>query len=326
MLQPYELTLGLPIEVANGVIADTADVWSILDASYHGDLDKIKTLAAKTPELLYAQYNYAPPIHFAVRERHIELVKYLLDKGAYDPAYKTYPFLDNLLSIASERGHDEIALLLKEYATDPSRIKYSRDNGAIHYKRTELEKEFEKAVDQNDLDRTSSILSTHPEFALDKTFFWSEGILLMPAKENHRAMIDLLISYGATIPNVLKWTQRYYFEHKEGSRYMMEKGMNPNTMSWQRVTILHDMAQKANIEKAELLLRYGAKLNMIDDEYQSTPLGIAARWGKLEMVKFLVSQGADIHKAGASWSKPLAWAKAKKHPEIEAFLSSLSTQ
>jgi ankyrin repeat protein len=28
------------------------------------------------------------PIHFAVREGHVELVKYLLDNGAHDPNYK----------------------------------------------------------------------------------------------------------------------------------------------------------------------------------------------------------------------------------------------
>jgi len=102
-------------------------------------------------------------------------------------------------------------------------------------------------------------------------------------------MIDLLTSYGATVPALLKWTQFYYFERLDGASYAMEKGMNPNTMSWQHVTILHDMAQKGFIEKAALLVDYGADINPIDEAYQSTPLGLAARWGHADMVKYLLS-------------------------------------
>jgi ankyrin repeat protein len=96
--------------------------------------------------------------------------------------------------------------------------------------------------------------------------------------------------------------------------------MDPNTKSWQEVTLLHDMAQKGNIPKAELLLKYGADLQAIDDEYSSTPLGMAARWGHIEMVELLLKQGADPNRAGASWATPLAWARKKGHNEIEALL------
>src|SRR5215212_8088772 len=99
----------------------------------------------------------------------------------------------------------------------------------------------------------------------DETYFWSEGILTMPAKDNHREMIELLMSYGAKVPDILKWTQFYYFERFDAAEYILQKGMNPNVMSWQRVTILHDMAQKGFLDKAELLIKYGADLNLIDD-------------------------------------------------------------
>ena len=96
--------------------------------------------------------------------------------------------------------------------------------------------------------------------------------------------------------------------------------MNPNTMSWQQVTVLHDMAQKGFIDKAALLIKYGANLNLTDDAYRSTPLGLAARWGQKEMSAYLLSKGADPNKAGAPWATPLAWAKKKGHIEIEKIL------
>src|SRR6266478_4526152 len=116
--------------------------------------------------------------------------------------------------------------------------------------------------------------------------------LIFGVKENNRNMIDLLMSHGAKVPDILKWAQFYYFERLDGATYMMEKGMNPNTMSCHHVTILHDMAQKGDIRKAELLIKHGAEMNAVDEEYQSTPLAMAVRWGHSEMVEYLLSEGA----------------------------------
>ncbi|MFC0514787.1 ankyrin repeat domain-containing protein [Mucilaginibacter angelicae] len=316
MIRPYEMSLGLPMEVADQVISTTDKVWEILLASRNGDLEKVKELRDECPELIYAQYNYTPPIHFAVREGHTDLVRYLLNQGAHEPGYKMYPFREPLDTIAEDRGYHEIAILLKDYAADPARKRYSGDNGRIFFERTNLQAEFEKVVDRNDVESTELILKEHPEFAKDETYFWGEGILLFAAKKNQRAMADLLLFYGAKVPEILKWVQFYYFERLDGATYMMEKGMNPNTMSWHHVTILHDMAQKGDLTKAELLLKYGAEINAIEEEYQSTPLGLAARWGHLPMVEYLLKQGADPNLAGADWSAPLAWAEKKGHDEI----------
>jgi len=326
MIQPNELKLELPVKLSNDVVSTTTKVWNILSASYKGDMDAVKRMAEDCPELIYAQYNYTPPIHFAVREGHIELVKYLLANGAHSPGYRFYPFQESLQTIANDRGFTEIAELLDQYSSDPARQKFRGDNGEILYNRTEPELEFQKVVDEENLERTEQILKKHPEFAKDETFFWGEGILVFAVKENNRKMIDLLMSYGAKVPDILKWTQFYYFERLDGATYIMEKGMNPNTISWQHVTILHDMAQKGFIDKADLLIKHGADINPVDEEYQSTPLGMAARWGHIEMVDYLLKQGADPNKSGAPWSTPLAWAKKKGHVGIEKMLRDSGAQ
>ena len=320
MIQPNELKLDLPMEVAKSVISTTSKVWNILYASYCGNLEMVKQLVGECPELIYAQYNYTPPVHLAVREGHLAVVEYLLSEGAYDPNYKTYPFGESLITIAEDRGHLDFVALLKEYGRNPVNQKFQGDNGEIHYVRTLAGRAFEEAVDKNDLSHVTEILKENSNLATDNTFFWGEGILMMPAKEGHFKMVDTLMEYGATVPKLLKWTQAYYFERYANAAYMMKKGMNPDTMSWHHVTILHDMAQKGNIPKAELLLKYGADINPIEEEYQSTPLGLAARWGHSEMVEFLLNQGADPYKSGASWSTPLSWATMKGHTEIERML------
>jgi uncharacterized protein len=320
MIQPDELKLELPVKLSNNVVSTTTKVWNILSAGYKGDMEAFKKMVDDCPELTYAQYNYTPPIHFAVREGHTELVKYLLANGAHNPGYKFYPFQESLETMASDRGFIEIAELLDQYSSDPFRQKFRGDNGEILYNRTEPELEFQQSVDEENFERTEQILKQHPGFANDETFFWGEGILLFAAKKNNRQMIDLLMRYGAKVPDILKWTQYYYFERLDGATYMLEKGMNPNTMSWQHVTILHDMAQKGFVDKAELLIKFGADINPVDEEYQSTPLGMAVRWGHTEMVKYLLKQGADLNKSGTPWSTPLAWAKKKGHSETEQIL------
>jgi ankyrin repeat protein len=311
------MKLNLPMKLSNDVVSTTTKVWNILVASRNGNLDEVKHLVKQCPELIYAQYNYTPPIHFAVREGHVELVKYLLDNGALAHKYRTYPFQDSLKTIAEDRNYNEIALLLDQYSNDPLKQKFKGDNGEIIYNRTDLQLEFQEAVDKGSLDKTEKILKEHPEFAKDETYFWGEGILVFAAKENNRQMADLLMSYGAKVPAILKWAQFYYFERLDGATYMMEKGMSPNTMSWHHVTLLHDMAQKGDIKKAELLIKHGADIDPVEEEYRSTPLGMAARWGHVEMVNYLLVKGADINKAGASWATPLACAKKKGHVEIE---------
>ena len=75
MIQPHEMKAERPMHITNKVESTTTEVWEILHASYEGDLDRVKALHQKEPALIYAQYNYTPPIHFAVREGHYHLVE-----------------------------------------------------------------------------------------------------------------------------------------------------------------------------------------------------------------------------------------------------------
>ena len=156
MKQPAEMKLNLPMKQSNNVGSTTDKVWDILVASKEGNLERVKELAKECPELVYAQYNYTPPIHFAVREGHIDLVKYLLSLGALDPAYIMYPFKDTLLTVAEERGYKEIEVMLRDYIAHPELCKYKGDNGEIEYNKTELQLEFQRAVDKGNLKKQKS--------------------------------------------------------------------------------------------------------------------------------------------------------------------------
>ena len=78
------------------------------------------------------------------------------------------------------------------------------------------------------------------------------------------------------------------------------------------------MAHEGNIEHAKLLLEFGADINAVDEEYRSTPLGLAARGGGMGIVRLLLDNGADPDAAGAT---PLAWARKRGDGTVAALLS-----
>ncbi len=316
MIQPVEMRKTLPITLHGGGVSTTTEVWEMLSASRDGDIDRVTRLLSQRPELCTCQYNYTHPLHFAVREGHLPLVRALLERGALDPGYKTYPFGDSLLTIAQDRGRDDIVELIQRAIASPGLTHKWVDVGVIDYEQDEEERRFDKALHKGDLEEAHRLLEDRPELARNEMSSWAEGALMMPAKNGNRAMLELLMDFGAQVPTLSKWARFYYFVHDDIAAFLLDHGMSARHMSWQGVTLLHDMAQAGDVTKARLLLAHGADIEAIDDEYRATPLGMAARWGRREMVAFLLERGADPNKAGATWSAPLAWARKKDHADI----------
>src|ERR1051325_4058742 len=91
------------------------DFWDLLEASREGDMAAVEGLVLKRPELVRREYNYTPPLHFAVREGHAAIVRFLLEHGA-EPNYRTHKFLDSLLTMVEDREYAELASLFREIA------------------------------------------------------------------------------------------------------------------------------------------------------------------------------------------------------------------
>src|SRR5216117_293368 len=103
-----------------------SDVWDAICAAATGDAEALRRLLARDPNLYRAGYWYTEPIHFAVREGHLEAVRVLLEAGA-DPAAVGLSG-ESLITAARDRGHEPVARLLEEAkarrrrtAPDPAR-------------------------------------------------------------------------------------------------------------------------------------------------------------------------------------------------------------
>jgi uncharacterized protein len=326
MIPLAEMRETRPMKLHGDVISTTTDVWSMLGASKEGNLERVKELAKHCPALLTCQYDYTAPLHLAVREGHLDLVRFFVEHGSLDPTYKTHPFLESLITVADDRGYDVIAHFLTESLEDPKLTRAWGDTGKIDHGMDEKHRRFQELVDKSMYDEVEKVLQVRPELAKNELAFWGEGILSGPAHGGDQRMLEILMRFGARVPDLSKWGERYYFKHYDIAVFLMEHGMNPNHMNWHHTTLLHDKAFRGDIQKVRLLLDYGANIDAVDEEFRSTPLGFAARWGRREIAGLLLERGADPNKAGALWATPLAWARKKGHVEIEADLLQAGAQ
>jgi len=540
LIRPVELSPGKRYKLPDGTDATTDDVFGMFVAAREGDAATVKRLIARVPALATVEYNYTPPIHFAVREGYRQIAELFLDRGA-DLAYRSYPFQESLLTFAEDRGHSEVAELLRtrlsrrfalapgmqaiiaaadkgdlaavetELARHPALVRAANETGdtPLHHAarnghlrivralvdaganvnamrgdgyrplhsalmpnwffqvplgiRTEIvdllvsrgaeytvfvaalrgDEEFlrnalardrglanfedtchhrvlsaavrrgdvamtrllldhgadpslpeegaprglslwiavndrqreiarlllehgadpnapvessgtpmtqaakdaeltemlrahggrqpssgrdrvARLVEAGKLEDAERLLRANPQWLHDDEAGWGDGILAGPAHDGRHDVIAMLMRLGARVPTVSKWAPYYYFKHEATAAFLLEHGMDPNHMNWHRFTLLHHMAAEGEAGKLRLLLDHGADIDAIDDEYRSTPLGVAARRGQAAMVELLLERGADPAAAGAPWATPLAWANKKGLRQIAEMLKAHS--
>jgi ankyrin repeat protein len=101
------------------------DLWDTITAAAGGDTPTLQRLLARDPSLSQAEYWYTQPIHFAVREGHIEAVQILLEAGG-DPEWNGYHD-GSLIEMARDRCHERIAQLLEEARNRRGRVAPAAD-------------------------------------------------------------------------------------------------------------------------------------------------------------------------------------------------------
>jgi ankyrin repeat protein len=330
-----------PSPQASAAIADVllqrGSDYSIVTALLRGDREFAIDALRRDPSLAnFEDTCHRRPISIAAHRDDVEMVKLLLDHGA-DP---------NLPEEGAPRGHAlwdaiyhkrrEMARLLVEHGADPNAMVESSGTPMMHARNDPelrelllahggredpgIRQRLEQLINDEDLAGVDRLLTEHPSLVTDNAAYWSEGLLAGPSNGGSREMLALLIRHGARVPKVTKWGRYYYFKHTETAAFLLDHGMDPNHMNWHYTTLLHHCAADGDLPKARLLIDHGADIDALDEEYRSTPLGMAARWGRTEMVGFLLERGADPTLAGASWAVPLAWARKKGHSEVEDYL------
>ncbi|WP_417898482.1 ankyrin repeat domain-containing protein [Bacillus haimaensis] len=233
-------------------------------------------------------------LHAAVSEKHQSIVKMLLDHGA-DPNAEVEAS-GNALYFATRNGHQELVDLL--YAA----------GGSLS---------LSAACTLGRMDLVGEILAVSPSEVNAGDF----GPLTQAISEGHADIVRLLLKVGVEL-NDSWYTSNYMtyairFSDEEIVKMLLDKGADPNLSNWLGVSYLHIAAMLGKVGMAKMLLEYGADLEKTDDEYGTTPLGWAAKYGQEDMVLFLLKNGAKpSSKRVQDWAKPIAWAERKGYAAI----------
>jgi ankyrin repeat protein len=108
----------------------TQSSWDTIVAASTGDSEMLRKLLERDSQLARASYWYAPAIHFAARGGHLDAVRLLLDAGA-DPEGNGLNDR-NLIEMARERGHEQVAQLLEQARERRGRVAPRAVNQPIH--------------------------------------------------------------------------------------------------------------------------------------------------------------------------------------------------
>jgi ankyrin repeat protein len=321
--------------------ADGRDIWDTIVAASAGDVATLRRLLERDPRLARAEYWYAPAVHFAAREGHVEAVRLLLEAGA-DPERNGLNDR-GLIEMVRERGHEPIAKMLEDARDRRGRVAAQPADHPIHRAAALGEADAVRALLDADaslvnlgsgraltplhcavlggsreavnllLDRGSNIHGRNPgdlqaiDFAI-----WGERRLSINGD-----IAQLLVSRGATYDLAIASA----LGDLPGVRKMLDE--NPSRISETRPSgrrPLSAAVECGHDDIARLLLERGANPRWEEpDAPHGTSLHAASRMGNLAMVKLLLDHGADPNEDIDSTSPPTAFAAT---PEIRALLES----
>ncbi|MDE0297121.1 MAG: ankyrin repeat domain-containing protein [Candidatus Poribacteria bacterium] len=318
-------------------------------ASARGDMAELQAFIAADPALVNdGEALQKRPLSAAAERGHHKIVRYLLDHGA-NPSLREGRMCPHgsALMAASVRNDLKMARWLLEAGADPNGDIDSSGTPAIRASsdamrglmyeyggRTGTAWGFAQSGNLETLaailrycgdpfsDEESEYLTT-PYTAIISGYRRQLDKKL--STDAHEAMLNMFLRRGHPMPKALTECKTYLYHVPHMTQRLLNHGLNPNLPDWQRRTPLHDLCAGIRHvndapELVQLFIDYGADIDAIDEEDRSTPLGIAAREGNVELVALLRSNGADPNAAGANWATPLAWAERRGHEKIASML------
>lgn len=265
------------------------DVWAMICAAVTGDLETIKNLVARDPNLVTCEYEYFTPLRFAVRENQRAVVDFLLERGA-SPAHEAG---DSLLTIARDRGYKELVTLFESELKD--RYHIVPEGAAVA-----------AAIKARDAAQVRALLDEQPDLlhAADER---GNQPIHWAVMTRQMELIDYLLERGADINAMRPDGIRPLHLTNGDYHYRGWRDLPSTALQRHEVLIGYLLARGAyyDISAAtkigdldrirELLDQNPALVNQVPaySYYTGLPLRNAAGAGHLEVVKLLLERGAN---------------------------------
>ncbi|XP_065578779.1 poly [ADP-ribose] polymerase tankyrase-like [Artemia franciscana] len=292
----------------------------LCDYASRGNLSKCRELIESGVQVDASDSENKTPLHRAVCNNHIQVTKYLLEMGANPNAKDNFEM--SPLHYAAEQGNSMICKQLISSGAKIDALNFLHET-PLHCSIL-LTTEYENCVLFKNFVKTGSASTTRtrifnfrpnrspPHVETEKNRFQTVKCLLVEganpnardgmyrtplhnAAEKNR-IVDIystLIKHGAEIDPLDSYNQTplqlaiLYLAELSSIRCLLERGANQNTRDRRERTPLHYAAQKGRIDVCQLLLSYGAKLDVFDDEKWS-PLRMAFDYKHHDIVSYFL--------------------------------------
>jgi len=256
----------------------------IFDLLRKGDLQAVKALVEKTPQLVDARdANGMTLLHYAAYGRSADLIDFLADKGAKLEVTNAESQTPLHIAAMNDRGEAVAALLKRGAATE------ARDD----YRRTALilcARERGQAATGRVLIEAGADVNAEDKFG--------DGALSLAAWRGKGEFIDLLLEKGARVPESgPKWQGMLSQAASRGLATLFlrlaDKAQDLKRVDGAGESLLSSAAAGGSPEIVGLLLQKGFDPSGAD-RFGWTPLHYAARDGRTEAARILIEKGASL--------------------------------
>nr|XP_054753891.1 ankyrin-1-like [Lytechinus pictus] len=247
-------------------------------AAAEGHIEVMKYLIQKGSDVNRDDEDGWTPFSAAVKNGHLEAVKHLLRKGAVQKRY------DGMtpLYIAAQAGHLDVVKLLISNGADVNEVD---DEGMIA---------LHAAARKGNIEIVKYLIQQGSDVSREG----NNGLTPLNAAitEGHLKVVEFFMAKGAKCVSTESISPLYIatqYNHIEVVKFLVSKGYNVNEGTKSGKSPLHAACYNGNIDMIDFLLLNNADVDKQDQDGW-TPLQAAAQEDHLQVVAYLTVRGAHI--------------------------------
>ena len=318
----------------------------IFEAVRANDISKVKSFVETNPEFINARdKDGRTPLHWACRGVYIEIIRYLVEKGAEVNA-RDNNLVTPLISLTTRNNSDGASFLLSQKA-DPNIMDISEQT-PLHYAAAAglpamvkilLENEADPEL-RNSYGRTPLIMAAREAGdpavikllveagadinAVDNS---SGTALSLAAWRGHEDVVNYLIDNHVDIPCSGIMAKKLFEYSLNKKLIRLYETITNNATDAEKLiengtAALHLAAKGGSKQIVDDLIKRKNDVNA-EDSYGMTPLHYAAKYGRIEVVKTLIGSGAALDPKSRIEETPYNMAVKAGRTETADYLISI---